>query len=82
MGEIDQAIRFWEESKTKRRYDVRYKPYLNLGHLHLELGEPQKALSEYVMALHHAGPNKGSEIREVIADMARVLTEENEALQE
>lgn len=74
MGQIDEAIHYWEESKRKRRYDVRFKPFLNLGHLYLELGQPEKALTEYVLALHFAGPKRGGEIREVVADMAMVLT--------
>ncbi|TFJ84971.1 hypothetical protein NSK_003999 [Nannochloropsis salina CCMP1776] len=75
-GRREEALKVLAEAKKKRRYQVRYKPYLNSGHIFLELGQPTSALVEYLHALHHAGPDRGREIRAVICDMARVLSQE------
>jgi Tfp pilus assembly protein PilF len=41
-------VRWFHEATGKRRYAERYKPFLNLGHLHLERDDPEEALACYV----------------------------------
>ncbi|GAB5032553.1 tetratricopeptide repeat protein [Nannochloropsis oceanica] len=77
-GEHERALSVLAEAKGKRRYESRYKPYLNCGHILLELGRPEEALVEYLHALHLAGPERGAQIRAVICDMAQVLTQKRE----
>ena len=56
QGELEEAIPWLEKAKQAKRYDPRHFPYLNLGHIYARVGEPMKALDEFLKALElHPG---------------------------
>ena len=59
QGEFEAAIGWLEKAKRAKRYEPRHFPYLNLGHIYARIGEPMKALEEYLQALEL---NPGDEV--------------------
>ena len=51
LGLLDQAVPWLEKAKSARRYEPKHFPYLNLGHVYMAMGDPGRALGEYVQAL-------------------------------
>ncbi|MEK6709964.1 MAG: tetratricopeptide repeat protein [Nitrospinota bacterium] len=51
LGELEQAIGWFEKAKKAPRYEPRHFPYLNLARIYLKRGEHGKAAGEVLGAL-------------------------------
>ncbi len=51
LGRLDEAKHWLERAKGAPRYQPRHFPFLNLGRIHLMLGDQNQALTEFVRAL-------------------------------
>ncbi len=56
QGKLDDAIPWLESAKSATRYEPRHFPYLNLGRIYIQKGDPMRALDEFVYALEYS-PN-------------------------
>ena len=47
LGDVSEAIKYFERAKKSERYSSRHFPYMNLGRIYLDRGEYWKAFKEY-----------------------------------
>jgi tetratricopeptide (TPR) repeat protein len=47
LGDVDEAISYFERAKKSEKYSTRHFPFLNLGRIYLDRGEYWKSFKEY-----------------------------------
>jgi Tfp pilus assembly protein PilF len=51
LGKLDEAIPWFEQAKTAKRYEARQFPHVNLGRLYLAKGDQLSAIREFGKAM-------------------------------
>jgi Tfp pilus assembly protein PilF len=69
LGRLDEAKTWLDRAKQAPRYEPRHFPFLNLGRIHMMLGDQNLALMEFVRALELDPENQVAQVAIAGMDM-------------